>query len=158
MRVILLEKLVNYGEFGDIVKVRPGYARNYLLPKARAILATGDNLKYFEERRLHLQENSSQEKLRAEARAEKFAAVIFVICAQADSNGKLFGSISVREIIKAAEENDLDLKKHEVILPAQARIRQVGEHTVTLNIHHEVTAEARILVKPIATEADNPQS
>ena len=103
MRVILLEKIINFGSFGDIVKVRPGYARNYLLPRGKALLASGANLKYFEERKLHLQEISQEEEQRALARAEKFSTAKLPIRAQADADGRLFGSVGVREILVASD-------------------------------------------------------
>ncbi|MCA8837264.1 MAG: 50S ribosomal protein L9 [Gammaproteobacteria bacterium] len=150
MRVILLEKIINFGSFGDIVKVRPGYARNYLLPRGKALLASGANLKYFEERKLHLQEISQEEEQRALARAEKFSTAKLPIRAQADADGRLFGSVGVREILVASDLAGLEITQHEIIMPADSRIRTVGEHQVRLRLHHGV--EAAICVEVIAAD------
>ena len=151
MRVILLERITNFGGFGDIVKVRPGYARNYLLPQGKAMQATPDNLKYFEARRQRLQEISDEAEERAKAMAERLASVKLSVKARADADGKLFGSISVRAIVDAAKGHEIELLPRQVDMPPEKRIRNIGEHEVSLRLHHDITATATVEV--LAEEA-----
>ncbi len=146
MRVILQDKVVNLGGVGDLVTVKPGYARNYLLPFGQAVLATPENIKSFEARRAELEKLSALKLEQAKQRAAKLETLKVVLEAQVSDEGKLFGSIGPRDIAEAVVALGCELEKSEVTLP-EGPIQAVGEYTVTANVHSDVQATLNITVK-----------
>src|SRR5690606_20414510 len=117
MQVILLEKVENLGVIGDLVRVKSGYARNYLLPKGKATLATPDNIAKFEARRAELEAKAAAELAAAQARADQLAGKVVRIKALAGSEGKLFGSIGTVDIATACTQMGVEIERSEVRLP-----------------------------------------
>jgi large subunit ribosomal protein L9 len=136
VKVILLEGIGELGKLGETVEVKPGYGRNYLLPQGKAILATPEKIKYFEERREEL-ENAEQERINlAKKRAAELAKLHLTITARVSEEGKLYGSIGATEIVKAINAAGLEAKKQEVQLP-NGTFRSLGENfEVNLHLHH----------------------
>ncbi len=145
MEVILLQKVRNLGDLGDTVKVRPGYGRNFLIPRGVVLPATANNVKVFESRRAELQAASAERIDQANARADKLRGREFVIAMRASDEGKLFGSVGPQEIADKINEEDVALDAKEVVLP-DGQIRLVGEHTALLQLHPEVEAEITVIV------------
>ena len=145
MEVILLEKIDNLGGLGDKVRVRPGYARNYLLPQGKAKFATAENIAEFEARRAELERAAAEALAAAEARRESLAGMVIEMKAKAGSEGKLFGSIGPGDIAEAVTARGVEVEKREVRLP-EGPLRQVGEYEIELHLHADVNAEIRIIV------------
>ena len=148
MEVILLDKIGRLGGLGDKVKVRNGYARNYLLPLKKAVLATKENLAKFEAERAQLEAKIAAELKAAQDRAEKLAAIgKFVITAQAGDEGKLFGSVGTRDIAEAAIKAGVDLHKSKVRLP-DGVLRSVGDFDIELQLHPDVKTTVVVSIVP----------
>ncbi|MDL0430646.1 50S ribosomal protein L9 [Marinobacter sp. TBZ242] len=145
MEVILLEKVANLGSLGDKVKVKAGYGRNFLLPYGKAVPATADNLKAFEERRAELEKAAAEKLAEAQARAEALEGASVTITSKAGEEGKLFGSIGVRDIADAITAAGTDVEKSEVRLP-EGPLRVVGEYEIELQLHSDVTATINLAV------------
>ncbi len=145
MDVILLEKVANLGNLGDKVSVKPGYARNFLVPQGKAKPATPENLKEFEERRAELEKIAAEALAAAQARAEKISALTLEISHQAGEEGKLFGSVTGAEIAQCITDAGVEVAKSEVRLP-NGPLRELGEHEVSIQLHTDVTVEATITV------------
>ena len=139
MEVILLEKVGKLGALGDRVTVKGGYARNFLLPQGRAVLANEANVAEFETRRAELEKAAQEQLDGATVRAESLNGKTVAITAKAGDEGKLFGSIGTRDIAEAAEVAGLTLDKSEVRLP-EGPLRTTGEHEVQCQVHAEVFA------------------
>lgn len=153
MEVILMNKVRNLGGLGEKVKVKPGYARNYLIPKGIAKYATPANLAEFEERRAELEKAENEALAAAQVRQQELEALGPVtITAQAGSEGKLFGSIGTQGIAEAITEAGVAVERKEVRL-AEGAFRHVGEYSVTLHLHSDVDATITVLVKPAETTA-----
>lgn len=147
MRVILLEKIINLGSLGDLVNVKPGYARNYLVPQGLATVATDENLKSFEGRRLELEKASADKLQAAQARATELAGQSVEIAGRASEEGKLFGSVGLIEISEAFAAKGMDLNKTEIQLP-DGPFKLIGEYQVTCIVHAEVSFEINVTVVP----------
>jgi large subunit ribosomal protein L9 len=145
MEVILLEKVANLGNLGDRVAVRSGYARNYLLPKGKATLATVANVAKFEARRADLEKSANELLSAAEARKAKFEGFKLTITAKAGSEGKLFGSIGTQDIAEAATAAGQELVRNEVRLP-NGPLRSVGDHVVVVHLHTDVDVELAVSI------------
>lgn len=145
MDIILLEKVANLGNLGDRVAVRSGYARNFLLPKGKATLATPANVKKFEERRAELEKAQREQLAGAEARKAKFEGFKLTITAKAGSEGKLFGSIGTTDIAEAASAAGQKLERSEVRLP-NGPLRIVGEHVVTVHLHTDINIDLPVVI------------
>lgn len=146
MNVILLEKIGRFGDVGDQVKVRSGYARNFLFPQGKAVPATKDNVAEFESRRAELQKAAEEKLAAARARAEKLNGIVLTIESNAGEEGKLFGSIGTRDIADAAVAAGHELEKSEILLP-EGTLRELGEYQLSLNIgSEEVEAEITLHV------------
>lgn len=145
MQVILLEKVANLGNLGDRVTVRSGYARNFLLPKGKATLATAENVKKFEARRAELEKVQQEQLSGAQKRAAAFEGFKLTITAKAGSEGKLFGSIGTSDIAEAATKAGQKLERSEVRLP-NGPLRTVGEHTVSVHLHTDIDVELPITI------------
>jgi large subunit ribosomal protein L9 len=145
MDVILLEKVANLGNLGDRVDVRSGYARNFLLPKGKATLATAANVARFEARRAELEKAANDQLSAAQARAAKFEGFKLSITAKAGTEGKLFGSIGTTDIAEAASKAGQPLERAEVRLP-NGPLRSVGEHTVSVHLHTDIDIELPVVI------------
>ena len=146
MQVILLDKVDNLGGLGELVDVKPGFARNYLLPGGHATLATPENIKAFEERRAELEQASADRLTAAQGRANALADLSITIKAKAGTEGKLFGSIGTDAIADAISAAGVELAKREVRLP-DGPLRNVGEHTVDVHLHTDVNSTVVIVVE-----------
>lgn len=153
IEVILKEKS-NLGKVGDIVKVAAGYARNYLLPYQKAVLATEANLIEFKKRRAELEKQAKETLEAAQAKAKEIENITLTISVQASEEGKLFGSVGAREIVAAALEKNITLEKQQIHLP-EGPIRQVGEYQLTAHLHSDVEVHFNVNVIATATEEDN---
>ncbi len=146
MNVILLEKIAKLGDIGEAVNVRSGFARNFLFPKGKAVPATRRNLEEFEQRRTELLAAHNEKIAHARGRAEKLADLAIRLEVNASDEGRLFGSVSSREVADAVNEKaGSDLARSEVILPGGS-IRQCGDYEVTADLGFEVTATFALAV------------
>lgn len=145
MKVILQERVANVGNVGSQVNVKAGFARNYLLPKGKALRATPENVVAFEARRAELEKKASEVLASAHKRAETLEGQRITIAALASEEGKLFGSIGPRDIAHAASEAGHPLEKSEVEMP-EGPIRSTGEYTITVHLHGEVSAKIMVMV------------
>ncbi|MFN2361940.1 MAG: 50S ribosomal protein L9 [Marinobacter sp.] len=145
MEVILLEKVANLGSLGDKVKVKAGYGRNFLLPYGKAVAATADNLKAFEERRAELERVAAEKLSAAQARGEALEGASVTITSKAGEEGKLFGSIGVRDIADAITAAGTEVEKSEVRLP-EGPLRLVGEYEIELQLHSDVSVVINLAV------------
>lgn len=145
MEVILLEKVENLGNLGDKVRVRAGYARNYLLPQGKAKFATEANLAEFEARRAELEKAAAEALSVAEARSEKLEAMTVTVTAKAGGEGKLFGSVGPADIADAVTAAGGELEKREVRMP-DGPLRVVGEYEIALQLHTDVKATLKVVV------------
>ncbi len=145
MQVILLEELQNLGNLGDEVKVRAGYARNYLIPQGKAVIASEENRKKFEERRLELERLHAEALSAAQARASTLDGASVRLVRKAGEDGKLFGSVTTSDIVGAMKEAGLDLKKSEIHLSA-GPIKQVGDYEIAVSLHPEVHIKINVSV------------
>ncbi|MBD5769812.1 50S ribosomal protein L9 [Marinomonas colpomeniae] len=144
MEVILLDKVNKLGGIGDVAVVKPGYARNFLIPNKKAVKATKANLASFEERRVELEAKAAERKGVSEARALTLEGKTFTILANAGDEGKLFGSIGTRDIAEAISA-EIAVEKAEVRLPEGA-IRHTGSFEVDLQLHSEVVVTVTLSV------------
>jgi large subunit ribosomal protein L9 len=140
MNVILLEKVANLGNLGDRVDVRSGYARNFLLPKGKATLATAANVARFESRRADLEKAANDQLAAAQARAAKLEGFKLTITVKAGNEGKLFGSIGTSDIADAASAAGQPLERSEVRMP-NGPLRSTGEHVVSVHLHSDINVE-----------------
>ena len=145
MDIILLQKVANLGQIGDRVKVKSGYARNYLVPTGRATMATAENIAKFEARRHELEAKAGQELAAAQARALKFQDFKLELKAKAGAEGKLFGSIGTADIAEAVSRQGFKVERSEVRLPA-GPLRMVGEHVVNLHLHADVDVPLHVTI------------
>jgi len=146
MKLSLLENIYNLGELGDTVSVRPGYGRNYLLPRGMAVPATPDNVAEFEARREELERHANEKLATAEARREAIDSVDEVrFVVQVSPEGRLYGSINPHEIAGRLTEMGFPVEKSEVDMP-EGPIREPGEFTVGLILHADVQTEVRVSV------------
>ena len=145
MNVILLEKVQNLGKLGDRISVKSGYARNYLLPKGKAVLATPQNVAIFEERRAALEKAEAEILAKAQARSTAINGKVITIMVKAGEEGKLFGSVGTNDIAEAAEQAGIDLARHEIRLPDGA-FRNTGSYEVGIHLHPDVDAQLTLNV------------
>jgi len=149
MQVILLDKVENLGGLGDLVEVKPGYARNYLVPSRLAKMATKTNIEAFEASRAELEKEAAAKLALAQARADKLEGMVVTIASKAGTEGKLFGSIGLADIAAAVVEAGVEIEKREVRLP-EGPLRNVGEFDIDLHLHSDVDAVVKVVVE--ATE------
>lgn len=145
MKVILLEKVANLGSLGDIVEVKNGYARNFLIPQGYAKRANAENLKDFEARRAEYERNQADVLANAEVRQSKIQGQVFEIAAKAGVDGKLFGSVTSFDIVEAVKKVGVEIKKSEVTLP-NGPLKTVGEFDVSIILHHDVQVNIKVNV------------
>jgi large subunit ribosomal protein L9 len=149
MNVILLESVDNLGSIGDLVKVKPGYARNFLLPQGKAALATPENMKEIEKRRAELEKMAAEELAKARERAKAFNDLEVVIQANAGTEGKLFGSVGPVDIVEALAAVQVEVERAEIRMP-EGPIQEVGEFTIGVHLHTDVDVD--VLVKVVGEE------
>ncbi len=145
MNVILLEPINRLGDLGDEVAVKPGFARNYLLPQGKAVRATAENREVFEQRRAELQKLAEARLAEAGDRGKQLAAANVTIVVKAGEEGKLYGSVGAQEIANALAEQGIEIHKREIIL-SEGAFRVVGDYEVTVRIHSEVSVSVPISV------------
>ncbi|KRG80070.1 50S ribosomal protein L9 [Stenotrophomonas daejeonensis] len=146
MKLILLQKVTNLGNLGDLVDVKPGYGRNFLVPQGKAVPATEANVASFEAKRAEYEAKAKATHDEAEARAAKFADASVTIGAHASTEGKLYGSVGPRDIAEAFTAAGLPLEKSEVIL-GEGAFRAVGEYDVVIKLHADVEATVKVIVE-----------
>jgi large subunit ribosomal protein L9 len=149
MQVILMEKVVNLGGLGDVVKVKDGFARNYLIPQGKAKRATQANLKEFEGRRADLEKKANEALVSAQERAAKLEGQKIDISQKAGPDGRLFGSVTNSDIAEALTKTGVEVKKAEVRMPAGA-LKHIGEFPIVVHLHADV--EANIVVHVVAEQ------
>jgi large subunit ribosomal protein L9 len=145
MNVILLEKVENLGDIGDMVTVKPGYGRNYLLPQGKAALATKANLAEVEARRAELEKAAAEELAAAKARAELIDGMELVIPANAGEEGKLFGSVGPIDIVDAFSKVGVDVERAEVRMP-EGPIHELGEFQIGVHLHADINVDVNLKV------------
>jgi large subunit ribosomal protein L9 len=139
MQIILMEKVVNLGQLGDVVKVKDGYARNFLIPQGKAKRATEANLAQFEVRRAELEKAHAEALSAAQARAGKLEGLMVQITQKSGVDGRLFGSVTNGDIADALKAQGFDVAKSEIRMP-QGPLKQIGDYPVTVGLHTDVTA------------------
>lgn len=146
MKVILLEKIRRLGNIGDVVSVKPGYGRNFLIPQGKAATATEANVAKFEARRAEIERAAQAALESAKDRASKLAEKVITISAKAGEEGRLFGSIGTGDIASSIKKDlNLDVERSEIKMPFGA-IRQTGEYNIDLHLHSDVTANIKVVV------------
>lgn len=145
MEVILLEKVVNLGNLGDKVNVKSGYARNFLIPQLKAVMATAAKVAEFEARRAELERVAAEKLAAAQKRADAIGKIEVLIAHKAGDEGKLFGSVGTLDIANAMTAAGATVDKSEVRLP-EGIIRQVGEYDIDVNLHADVTVTVNVKV------------
>ena len=145
MQVILMEKLANLGNLGDVVKVKDGYARNYLLPQGKAKRATEENLKTFEARRAELEKAQSAALAQAQERGAKLNGLVLKITQKAGVDGKLFGSVTNHDIVEALKAQGHEVERSQIRMPAGA-LKQAGEYPLQVALHTDVIVTITVSV------------
>jgi len=145
MEVILLEKIRNLGTLGDVVRVKPGFARNFLLPQGKAVFATAENKARFEAERAELEKHVLAELQAAQTRGEKIAGTTVSIARKVSEEGKLFGSVTIKDIVDAMKAGGLEINKSEIHL-AQGPLKEIGDHSVQITLHPEVNLDITVTV------------
>ncbi|MDA8107815.1 MAG: 50S ribosomal protein L9 [Betaproteobacteria bacterium] len=145
MQVILMEKLPNLGNLGDVVKVKDGYARNYLIPQGKAKRATEANLKAFEARRAELENAQAAALAKAQERAAKLEGLMLQITQKAGVDGRLFGSVTNYDVVEALKAQGIEVERSEVRMP-QGPLKQVGDHHIEIALHSDVVATITVSV------------
>ena len=151
MKLILKEDVDRLGQMGDLVEVKPGYARNFLLPKQLAAIATTRSVKLFEHEKRVISARIRKEKFAAEEKAKKIAALSLVIPVKVGEEGKLFGSVSAKDIAGAMLEAGIEIDKRKIIL--EKPIKEAGHFQVPVKVHHAVRTEVSVKVISASDEA-----
>ncbi|NBO18617.1 MAG: 50S ribosomal protein L9 [Proteobacteria bacterium] len=151
MEVILLERIARLGAVGDVVKVRNGYGRNFLLPLKKALRATAENKKVFEERRHIIEEQNREAKEAAAKVAAKMEGLTLTLVRQASQEGKLYGSVTIRDIAGALKEQGFDVPNSQIVL--STIIKNTGEYPVRITLHAEVVTTVTLNVARVESEA-----
>jgi len=145
MQIILLEKVANLGQLGDVVKVKNGYARNFLIPQGKAKRATENNLKEFEARRAELEAKQAEILADAKVRAEKLVDAVITIEQKAGVDGRLFGSVTNVDVAEAVTAFGVEIKRFEVRLP-NGPFKAIGEYDIEIALHHDVVSPIKVVV------------
>jgi large subunit ribosomal protein L9 len=152
MEIILLERIDKLGQMGDVVKVKDGYARNYLLPQKKALRATKANRERFDHERVHLEATSLEQRAEAEAVAAKLDGLSVVMLRQAADSGQLYGSVSALDVARAVDEAGFSVERRQVRLGST--IKTLGLHSVSISLHPEVSVNVTVNVARSAEEAE----
>ena len=147
MQIILLEKVENLGTLGQVVSVRPGYGRNFLIPRGKATVASPENRAKYEARRAELEKAAAATLAAAQARAASLEGKVVTIPSRSGDGGRLFGSVGTRDIADAVTAAGVAITKHEVRLPTGA-LRHTGEFSIELHLHADVNAHVKIVIVP----------
>jgi large subunit ribosomal protein L9 len=145
MNVILLERVNNLGDLGDEVSVKPGFARNFLIPNSKAVQANKANREYFEERRAELEKAANEKLTQAQSRAEGLADTMVTIMVKSGEEGRLYGSVGTQDIADALERDGKTVERSEVRMP-EGVIRSLGEYEIALQLHSDVTVQIQVAV------------
>ncbi|TCV87379.1 50S ribosomal protein L9 [Sulfurirhabdus autotrophica] len=145
MQIIMMEKVVNLGQLGDVVKVKDGYARNYLIPQGKAKRATAANLAEFEAKRAELEKAQAAVLADSQARAAKMEGFAIQISQKAGVDGRLFGSVTNADIAEALKAKGFDVPKSEIRLP-EGPLKLIGEYAITVALHTDVVANITVTV------------
>ena len=145
MEIILLEKIINLGDLGDIVNVKDGYGRNFLIPQGKAKRATDSNKAEFEIKRSEIEKQQAALLKVAQKRSKALEGFVLEINQKAGIDGKLFGSVTNIDIAEALNEAKLEIVKSEIRMP-DGPIKNAGEHIITLNLHQEINVEIKLVV------------
>jgi large subunit ribosomal protein L9 len=144
MKVILLDKIIRLGDIGDVVNVKSGFARNFLIPQKKAMFANDENIKIVEAKKAELAAESEDLKVKAQAAADSISGKEILIKVSVSEEGTMYGSIGTREIEEACQQADIQIDKSQIQLP-EGPIKEIGEHSVSISFHQEVSTE--IIVK-----------
>jgi large subunit ribosomal protein L9 len=145
MQVILLEKVTNLGGLGEVVKVRDGFARNFLIPQGKAKRATAANMAEFEKRRAELEKAQADALVKAQEKGAKLDGLMLQITQKAGVDGKLFGSVTTIDIVEALKKQGFEIHRSEVRMP-QGPIKMVGDHPVSIALHSDVVVAITVSV------------
>jgi large subunit ribosomal protein L9 len=152
MEVILLERVMHVGQMGDVVKVKPGFARNFLLPQKKALRATEANKKFFEGKRKELEANNLQRKQEADAVATSMKDFSVSLIRQASESLHLYGSVSARDVAEAVVAAGVKIERRQIELPKP--IKTLGKHVIEIHLHPEVVVNVTVVVARSAEEAE----
>ncbi|MFM2408362.1 MAG: ribosomal protein [Pseudomonadota bacterium] len=145
MQIILMEKVINLGQFGDVVKVKNGYARNFLIPQGKAKRATTSSMAEFEARRAELLKADLAKLADAQARGEKLVGIVVAMSQKAGVDGKLFGSVTNSDVAAALVAQGYAIEKSQVRMPT-GHLKQIGEHPVSIALHTDVSVEITVTI------------
>ena len=152
MEVILLERIERLGQMGDVVVVKDGFARNFLLPKNKALRANKINLEYFEKEKINLEAKNLKLKSEAEAISDKITKDNYIVIRQASDTGQLYGSVNSGDIKDKLEEEGFSLEKNQIVLDKP--IKEIGYHEIRLKLHPEVTSSIDMYISRSIEEAE----
>ncbi|NAZ35543.1 50S ribosomal protein L9 [Rubellimicrobium sp. CFH 75288] len=152
MQVILLERVAKLGQMGEVVNVRPGYARNFLLPQGKALRASEANIRQFEAQKAELEARNAETRRAAEAEAGRLEGQSFVVIRSASDGGALYGSVTTRDVAEAAAAAGFAVSRGQVVL--NAPIKELGLHPVTVRLHPEVEVTVTVNVARTPEEAE----
>jgi len=145
MQVILLEKVINLGTLGDVVRVKDGYARNFLIPQGKAKRATTANLADFEKRRAELEKVHAENLAKAQERATKLEGLMLQITQKAGVDGKLFGSVTNIDVAEALQKQGFEVSKSSIRMP-EGPLKMIGDYPLRVNLHADVVASITVSV------------
>ena len=145
MQVILMEKVANLGNLGDVVKVKDGYARNFLIPHGKAKRATEENLKAFESRRAELEKAQNEQLAKAQEHGAKLEGLTIQITQKAGPDGRLFGSVTNYDIVEELKKQGHEVERANIRMP-QGPLKQVGEYPLQIGLHTDVTVTVKVSV------------
>ena len=145
MQIILLEKVGNLGGLGDVVKVKDGFGRNFLIPQGKAKRATEANKAEFAAKRVELEKQQAAILAAAQARGEKLSAAVVTIAQKAGVDGRLFGSVTNGDVADALVANGFEVVKAEIRMP-NGPLKAIGDHIVTIALHHDVVVDVTVTV------------
>ena len=151
IKVILLQRVAKLGHIGDVVKVKPGFARNYLLPKKIALRANEENMKYFEERKVQIEAANAESRAEAQKIADKVKIFSITLIRQASEKGQLYGSVTARDIAAAIKEQDVNVTPGQVNL--NVPIKMLGVYDLSVDFHPEVSVPVKLSVAKSEEEA-----
>ncbi len=146
MKVVLIKDLEGYGSFGDVISVKDGFARNYLIPRGFALPATEENLRHVNSILSQRARKLQREKEKAQELAKRLSGLVLEIVRQVGERGKLFGSVTSQDIAQALQEKGFDVDRKKVML--RNPIKEIGIYTITLKLHPEVSVDIKVDVKP----------
>lgn len=152
MDVILMERIEKLGQMGDVVKVKPGFARNYLLPQKKALRATKENMAFFETQRAQLEADNLERRSEAEAVAEKLDGMSVTLIRQAGDSGQLYGSVTARDVAQSVTENGVTVDRRQVVLDKVIKV--LGLHPIKVRLHPEVVVTVTANVARSEEEAE----